>query len=186
VLMAFDLLHLDGEDLRSRPLFERRQRLEALLGPNDPATPIHFSEDIADGKGLFAAADAMGLEGIVSKKLTSRYRSGPSKAWLKAKCFYEEELTVIGTERGEKAPVALLARDTGHGLEYAGGAFVTLPQPDRDRFWQNADRLKAKEPAVPMEPRKGATWTKPAMRVQVRTLRGEEMLRHATVRGVAI
>jgi ATP-dependent DNA ligase len=58
----------------------------------------------------------MGLEGIVSKRRTSRYRSGPSKAWLKAKCFYEEELTVIGTERGHKAPVALLARETSEGL----------------------------------------------------------------------
>lgn len=129
ILMAFDLLHLNGEDTRNWPLEDRRSALEGLLGPNDPARPIHFSEDVANGRGLFAAADAMGLEGIVSKKRTSCYRSGPSKAWLKAKCFYEEELTVIGTERGDRAPIALLARQTDHGLEYAGGAFVRWVSP---------------------------------------------------------
>lgn len=186
VLMAFDLLHLDGMDLRKEPLEARRDRLRALLAETDPTRPIHLSEDVADGAALFAAADAMGLEGVVSKKRTSRYRSGTSKAWLKAKCFYDEELTLIGTERGDKAPMALLARQTDNGLEFAGGAMVTLRQPDRDRFWQTAEALKTKLPPVPMKPRKEASWTTPVMRVRVRTLRGEQMLRHATVRSLLL
>jgi bifunctional non-homologous end joining protein LigD len=185
VLIAFDLMHLNGEDLRTAPLEVRRARLEEMLGPNDPTFPIHFSEAVrGDGDALFKAADAMGLEGIVSKKLGSRYRSGHQKAWLKTKCFTEEEFVVIGTERGDKAPVALLARETDGKLEYAGGAMVTLRQPERDRFWQQAEELETRSPPLPMKPRKKASWTRPSMRVRVRTLRGEKMLRHATISGL--
>jgi DNA ligase D-like protein (predicted ligase) len=185
VFMAFDLLHLDGEDLRKKPLGERRARLQKLIGPPDPGSRIHFSEELAgDAQAFFKAADDMGLEGIVSKRVGSRYRSGPSTDWLKTKCFMEEELVVIGTEHGDRAPVALLAREHDGVLEYAGGAMVTLRQAERDLFWQTAERLKADRPALAMKPRKGASWLKPLMRVRVKTLRGEEMLRHATVKAV--
>lgn len=185
VLMCFDLLHLNGEDLRAEPVEQRRARLADLLGPHDPSRPFQLSEHVTGGGAdFFAAVDRMGLEGIVSKRVGSRYRSGPTKAWLKTKTFVEEELVVIGTERGDKAPIALLARENNGALEYAGGAMVTLRQPDRDRFWQTTEALKRPRPALPMKPRKDASWTEPAMRVTVRTLRGEEMLRHATVRSI--
>jgi bifunctional non-homologous end joining protein LigD len=183
VLMAFDLLHLNGVDVRQQPVERRREMLEGLIGEADPTQAIHFSQSATSGPSDFlAAVDAMGLEGIVSKKLGSRYRSGHQKAWLKTKCFTEEEFVVIGTERGDKAPVALLARETDGKLEYVGGAMVTLRQRERDRFWNAAEELRIAKPALPMKPRKNASWTRPAMRVRVRTLRGEEQLRHATVR----
>jgi bifunctional non-homologous end joining protein LigD len=73
VFFAFDLLHLDGEDLRGRPLVERRARLRELIGSSDPNCPIQFSEAIeADGAVVFAAAEPMGMEGIVSKQATSK------------------------------------------------------------------------------------------------------------------
>jgi hypothetical protein len=59
---------------------------------------------------------------------------------------------------------------------------VTLRQPDRDRFWETAESLKTARAPVQIKPRKEASWTRPAMRVRVKSLRGEEMLRHATVR----
>ena len=174
VFMGFDLLELDGQDLRRPPLERRRELLNKLIGRNDPGCPIQYSaEVVGHGKAFFAVADGMGLEGIVSKKLGSRYVSGRSNNWLKTKCFVEEELIVIGTETGKAAPVALLARDGEAGLEYVGGAMVTLAQPDRDRFWQAVEALTVAKPAVPMGKRK-ATWVKPEMRVRVRTLRGEE------------
>jgi bifunctional non-homologous end joining protein LigD len=135
VLIAFDLLHLDGRDLRNLRLEQRRTLLERLLGPNETGWPIQFSEAVSDGRALFNAVETMELEGIVSKRLGSRYRSGPAKAWLKTKCFCEEELVVIGTQRGDKAPTALLARLVDGSLVNAGGAMVTLPQPERDLFW---------------------------------------------------
>ena len=186
VLMAFDLLHLDGRDLRQTPLIERRLRLEDLVGSADTGDRIQFSDHvIGNGSAVFAAAEELGVEGIVSKKINSRYRSGYSKAWLKIKSYAEGEFVVIRAERGDKAPVALLAREAEEGLEYAGAAMVTLADPEREIFWETIERLKTDRPPVPMEERKEGSWLWPELKVRVKYLRGEEMLRHATVQGIA-
>ena len=187
VFMAFDLLHLEGRDLRREAVEQRRDRLHDLLGENAPGRPFQFSDHvIGGGAEFFAAAERMGLEGIVSKKLGSRYRSGASKSWLKIKSFTESEFVVIGTSKGDLAPVALLARETeDHRLEYAGAAMVTFSEADRERFWRANERLKTPKPALHMEPRPETSWLRPEMRVRVRHLQGEEMLRHATVKAIA-
>jgi bifunctional non-homologous end joining protein LigD len=185
VFMAFDLMHLDGRDMRKLPIEERRAALEALVGAPDPAEPIHFSAAFdGDGAELFAAADAMGLEGIISKRIGSRYVSGHGKSWLKIKTFEQRDYLVVGTERGKRAPVALLASEEDGALKYGGGAMVTLPEPLRDRFWQRAAKLRTDKPPLAMVPRKDATWLKPGLRVRVKTLRGEELARHATVTAI--
>ena len=80
---AFDLLHLDGKDLRHHPLLERRAKLEELLGL-DEKSPLQLSEEfIGDAAAFFRECAAYGLEGIVSKLASSRYRSGRSRTWLK-------------------------------------------------------------------------------------------------------
>ena len=114
VFIAFDLLELNGDDLRSEPLQDRRDALRRLIGSHDPSFPIHFSEAMAgSGTEMLAAACSMGLEGIVSKKLRSKYRSGRQRSWLKAKCYDEDEFTVIGAEHKPGQPAfALLARQT--------------------------------------------------------------------------
>jgi bifunctional non-homologous end joining protein LigD len=82
-LVAFDLLTLNGEDLRQRPLEERRDRLARLICGVDG---VLFSEAIeAEGAVVFAHACRLGLEGIVSKRKGSLYRSGTSRSWLKSK-----------------------------------------------------------------------------------------------------
>jgi bifunctional non-homologous end joining protein LigD len=82
-LVAFDLLSLNGEDLRQRPLEERRGALARLVHGIEG---ILFSEALAvEGALVFAKACEMGLEGIVSKRRGSRYRSGNSRQWLKSK-----------------------------------------------------------------------------------------------------
>jgi bifunctional non-homologous end joining protein LigD len=84
ILFAFDLLELDGEDLRQHPLGARKAVLTKVVGLR--AQGIYYAEhDDGDGEVLFCSACKMGLEGIVSKKLSSPYRSGRSKAWLKIK-----------------------------------------------------------------------------------------------------
>jgi bifunctional non-homologous end joining protein LigD len=187
LFMAFDLLHLDGRDLRREPVEDRRERLQQLLGANEPGRPCQFSDHVIGGGGeFFAAAERMGLEGIISKKLGSRYRSGPSKSWVKVKTFAEAEFVVIGTSKGDLAPVALLARETeDRRLEYAGSAMVTFSEAERERFWRANERLKTPKPALHMDPRPETSWLKPEMRVIVRYLRGEEMLRHATVKSIS-
>jgi len=83
-LYAFDLLELDGQDLRPEPLETRKATLASLLRRSHPG--LRLNEHLAhDGELIFRHACKMGLEGIVSKRLGSRYRSGRSKDWLKFK-----------------------------------------------------------------------------------------------------
>lgn len=90
-LYAFDLLHLDGQDLRELPLDERRLLLEDLLIRAGEPPAVRFSEAIGEDGADVIEACRMGLEGIVAKRQDAPYRSGRSKTWLKAKC------TQVGT-----------------------------------------------------------------------------------------
>lgn len=186
VMFAFDLLWLDGRDVRDLPLIERREMLRDVLGDNDPEAAIQFSDDVGDGPGLYAAADAMDLEGIVSKKANSRYWSGYAKTWLKTKCMTEGVFALIGVDTSTKGPAnALLAREVDGVLEYAGSAFVTLATRDRDRFWTATERLECDRPAVTMPKGSKARWCAPELRVRARYLRGSDKLRHASLAGLA-
>ena len=83
VALAFDLL-VSGDDIRRRPLIERKAALKWVL--RKARKGIQYVEHTeGDGEKMFAAVCKLGLEGIVSKKLTSIHQSGPSKAWLKIK-----------------------------------------------------------------------------------------------------
>jgi bifunctional non-homologous end joining protein LigD len=101
VFFAFDLLHIDGQDLRRTPLQERRVALRKLIEP-DPRSPIQFSDHAdCDGALFFKHAAELGLEGIVSKRIKSLYRGGLSKNWLKTKNMVEGEFVLLGTEVDE-------------------------------------------------------------------------------------
>ena len=83
IYYAFDLLHLDGFDITAAPLEDRKRVLAALLG-EAVAPAIGYSEHLAtDGAAMFERAVAMGLEGIVSKRRDSPYRSGRRASWVK-------------------------------------------------------------------------------------------------------
>src|SRR3954453_23430772 len=88
ILVAYDIMEADGQDLRPEPLEERRKRLAKLLSRSNKALRdgIQMSEAITgDGAAIFRHACAMDLEGIVSKRIGSRYVSGRTRAWLKIK-----------------------------------------------------------------------------------------------------
>lgn len=183
IFVGFDLLLLDGEDVRSRPIESRRALLADLL-QSAPAPCLAFSAELeADGPEAFAAIDAMEIEGIVSKKRGSRYKSGEADTWLKTKTFTIGEFEVIGadvTPTGE--PKALLARRDEHGLHYVGDAFITLKAAERETFWNYVQDNKVESPVLSMKRR--GTWVKPGLSARVRHLRGEGMLRHATFKGL--
>jgi bifunctional non-homologous end joining protein LigD len=83
VALAFDLL-LAGDDLRHQPLIERKRALRWVL--RNSGGGIQYVEHAeGDGDKMFTAACKLGLEGIVSKRATSVYRSGPTRTWLKVK-----------------------------------------------------------------------------------------------------
>lgn len=183
IFVAFDLLHLDGEDVRSRPIESRRAMLADLL-QSAPAHPLAFSAELgADGPDAFAAIDAMNLEGIVSKKRGSRYKSGEADTWLKTKTFTEGEFEVIGADLSPTgAPVAILARRDANGLHYVGDAFITLKAAEREAFWSYVQGNTIEAPALPL--RRQGSWLRPGLAATVRHLRGEGMLRHATLKGL--
>jgi bifunctional non-homologous end joining protein LigD len=184
IFCAFDLLHLNGKDLRQRQLLERRARLEELI-PSEH--PFLFSEEFSgDASAFFRACANHQLEGIVSKLASSKYRSGRSKTWRKTKCFTESSLLIIGTARRKtKAPLALLAQRDAQGLTYAGSAFIALSRDERDEL---SARLKtSKVECCPIARLRfpDAQWVKPELMARVRHLSGVGYIRHATVRGFA-
>jgi bifunctional non-homologous end joining protein LigD len=84
IACAFDLLQLDGEDLRRQPLSQRKAALLKLLNRSRGGIQYVWHVD-ADGAESFNAACELGLEGIVSKRLTAPYKSGPCKSWVKTR-----------------------------------------------------------------------------------------------------
>ena len=84
-LYAFDLLELDGTDMRREPLEVRKATLASLLRKSRPGVRLNEHLEHPDGLSVFQHVCRMGLEGIVSKRLGSRYRSGRSPDWLKFK-----------------------------------------------------------------------------------------------------
>ena len=99
----FDLLALDGEDLRNRPLVERKEKLKALLADLPKGGPLVYSDHVeGNGAQVFAHACKIKLEGIISKRADAPYRSGRTQTWLKSKCGMEQEFVIIGWRPSDK------------------------------------------------------------------------------------
>ncbi|MDB6013920.1 MAG: dependent ligase, partial [Gammaproteobacteria bacterium] len=99
VFFVFDLLFVDGEDLRSLPLAERKRRLEEMLDSQSRKTTAHirYLEHLeAAGDAILESACQASLEGIVSKRLDAPYRSGRTGSWQKAKCRAGHEVVIGG------------------------------------------------------------------------------------------
>ena len=100
IYYAFDLLYVDGRDLRAAPLIERKKSLQSLLSDGAETggmAVIRYSEHrIGGGRELFTKACEMGLEGIVSKRIDDPYRSGRTRSWLKIKCSQNQEFVIGG------------------------------------------------------------------------------------------
>jgi bifunctional non-homologous end joining protein LigD len=118
VLVAFDLLYLNGYDLRKLPLIERKALLKKLVA----GTAIQFSESFeVEGQEMFKHACKTGLEGVVSKVRDSKYPTGRSNDWVKKTCAQRETLTIAGFALdGSKWDGLYLGRRKGDDLVYAG------------------------------------------------------------------
>ena len=127
VYYAFDLLYLNGIDVRGVGLAQRKALLADLLTrvPSPFAATIRLSDHVVgQGPAFFAQAVRMGLEGIVSKQRDAPYRSGRSRSWLKMKCSQRQEFVVVGftDPKGTRSLLGalLLATYTGGQLVYRG------------------------------------------------------------------
>ena len=194
VYFAFDLLHLDGYDLRRTPLAKRRRALEALLAPHaGENSPVHFSEHFAgEGAAVFEQAGRLGLEGIVSKRAGSAYVSGRSRDWIKVKSAHAGEFTVVGYTESKAAgglAALLLAEPGGQGLTYVGKVGTGFTAAIAGDLAARLKALVRKEPVFTLyidETPSGTVWVEPRLLVEVqyanRTPKGH--LRAPTYRGL--
>ncbi|WP_292396545.1 ATP-dependent DNA ligase [Mesorhizobium sp.] len=179
-LCAFDILHLNGQDLRDIGCESRREILSGIIKPN---SRIQFSEAMpGDAKSIFYLVEQVELEGIVSKRPDSKYRSGPTSNWLKTKSFTVDEFELLGVEREPgKAAFAYLA-EPGSG-KYRGSAFITLGRDMRERLLKRV-REHAGPPPEGMKKRPATQWVGPRVKLRVKHLRGDHShIRHASLVG---
>ena len=123
-LYAFDLPSLEGYDLRTLPLVERKALLARVV---PPAGPLRYLDHIeTQGGAFFAQVERMGLEGIIAKKAESLYKGGRTPAWLKIKAARSDDFVVVGftAPKGSRAGFGALhlAQYMGKDLVYAGRA----------------------------------------------------------------
>src|SRR5699024_4250317 len=123
----FDMPFCDGEDLRTRPLIERRARLKALLAGTSLTSPgVLFSESFdVRGQDLLASACKLGLEGVIAKRKDAPYVSHRSNDWIKLKCSMRQEFVIGGytAPQGSRANFGSLllgVYDRTGTLRYAG------------------------------------------------------------------
>lgn len=174
--VAFDLVHVNGHDLRDMPLEDRREILAEVI-PEDQH--IQFSQALpGEASAIFHLVDKAGMEGMVSKRRDSKYRSGPSTNWLKAKCYTVEEYDLLGVDREPGKPAFALMADRKTG-QYVGSAFINSSRAIRERLWK---RVQERAGPAPKGMKRPATqWVKPGIIGRVKHLRGEEDLRHASL-----
>ncbi len=190
---AFDLLYLDGQDLRETPLVERKAALARLL--KDAPPELRYSEHFEEnGEMVLRHACRLSLEGVVSKRASGKYRSGRGRDWIKSKCGNRQELVIGGyvpsstsasaigslvlgvNENGELRHAGRVG--TGFSRVVAEDLFKRLSQIERDAS-PFADRLDTTA-------RRGVRYVEPELvaEVEFRDWTADGILRHAAFRGL--
>jgi bifunctional non-homologous end joining protein LigD len=193
---AFDLMHLDGRDLKPLPLSSRKEALAKLLKRQPTRGPLRLSESLTDaGTTLLRHACKMGLEGIVSKVADAPYRSGRGHDWVKTKCSDRQELVVAGvvpsTADARAVGALVLGFYDRDKLRYAGRTGTGFTHEIARSLFR---KLKALETAqapfeiIPVEERgvRKPIWVEPKMVVEV-DFRGwthGDRVRQASFQGV--
>ncbi|MER8972016.1 MULTISPECIES: hypothetical protein [unclassified Mesorhizobium] len=140
---------------------------------------IQFSQALpGEPKAIFHLIDQAGLEGMVSRRKDSKYRSGNSTAWLKTKAYSIDEYELLGAEREPGKPAFALMAERGTG-RYVGSAFITLNREMRERLWERVQEHSGPAPNGMKRP--ATQWVKPGLIGRVKHLRGEENPRHASL-----
>lgn len=190
VYQVFDLLWLDGEDLRPLPYRERKARLAALLAKRASRRLAYVEHLVTDGRRMLAGACRLQLEGIVSKLLDSPYGSGRTHSWVKTKCTVSETFAVVGYT-ADSGPVEglLLARGREGSLTYAGTVEHGLSADNQAELRRRLEKLVVRRPELAKPPKKAAgkvRWVVPKVMVEVTypNKGADGRLRHPRFKGI--
>ncbi|WP_413295002.1 DNA ligase D [Bdellovibrio sp. HCB185ZH] len=171
-LYAFDLLAIDGKDLRTRPLEQRRDELVKIF--KKTATRIRYSEEYqGTGKSLLALAKKHGLEGIISKKRNSPYRSERNSNWLKIKCSEQQEFVIGGYTLGKGSRdhfgALLLGVYKKDKLQYVGRVGTGFTQQSLQDIFKTLKPLETKSSPFDIKSPKGRDihWLKPKYSAEI-------------------
>ena len=187
----FDLLFLDGEDLRTHPLTERKARLAALLGRN-PAGCVVYSDHVqADGDTALLQACAAGLEGLIAKRKDAPYRGGRGSDWLKLKCHQRQEFVIVGMvpATGQRTGFRslLLGIREGSALRFAGRVGTGFSEESLKDLAQRLGELAIDKSPLDDPPRLAqVTWVRPELvcEVEYTEMTIDGSLRHPTFQGL--
>lgn len=175
-LVAFDLLYLDGWDLRGAPLRERKRALAPLIAA---AAPVIRYGDHFEGPGdaFFREACELGLEGVVSKRAEGTYEGRRTRGWLKAKCLARETLEIAGftdpsgTRLGFGALIVGKRDAPGGALRYAGKVGTGFSDATLASLRERLDQLERPTPAIADPPRalrgRHVHWVEPELAAEV-------------------
>lgn len=172
VYFVFDLLFVDGKDLRDHPLSTRKSMLESILSGQKP--PLIYVPHVAATKGaaLLAAACASGAEGVVVKRLEAPHRPRRTPEWVKVKCGRRQEAIIVGFSAPQGARESLGALLLGvndqDGIQYAGKVGTGFDARTLKDLARRLKPLVVKRSPVANPPRlKDVTWVKPVLVAEV-------------------
>ncbi len=194
---CFDLLHLDGRNLRGLPLIERKKLLEELLKAGD-GDILRFSEHIeGSGAAMFRGACELHAEGIISKRATAAYSGTRNSDWVKSKCRREQEFVIGGYtlpgkgKAGGPGVGALLLGfyDDAGKLIYAGRSGTGFSAKVSAGLRKQLEGLRTERTpfaSVATDARRGALWVKPKLVAQVHfaTWTADKQVRQAAFLGL--
>ncbi len=191
LIFMFDLLWLDGHDLRQKTYQERRAALEKLL--RRPPARVRLSEQLPPpgGEALKRAASS-GYEGIIAKKKSSFYEGRRSKEWLKIKALNQQEFVIVGWNPSthsskEIGSLHLAVKGDDGELHYAGKVGTGFSAKQRVWFKEELSKDVVAGPKVKDAPRiRVATWVRPRFVAQVAFTEwtGDNRLRHPSFLGL--
>jgi bifunctional non-homologous end joining protein LigD len=177
VYYAFDVLEVEGEPLVDSPLVERRKRLVSLLDKRNRT--VRLSESFDDGNALLEAATEQQLEGIMAKRLDSRYLQGRrTRDWLKVKTHGEQEFVVAGYTKGTGRRASsfgslVLGVYQADELVYAGNVGTGFNSKEIDRLLEKLRPLRRdtspfrEVPKMPKVRKSDVIWVEPKLVAEV-------------------
>ncbi|MGI1658907.1 MAG: DNA ligase D [Desulfitobacterium sp.] len=191
--IVFDLLALDGVDLRGRPLMDRKATLEALL--KDAPRSIYYSRHvIGKGKESFLAACEVGMEGIIGKKMDSLYSATRNGDWIKLKCEQRQDFVIGGYTLSDKKTSGisslLLGIYEGEDFIYCGRAGTGFSERERKKLAEQFKSLQKAEPSFTEAPQPRSnermTWLEPKLVAEIKFAEWTEdqLLRQASFKGL--